>query len=85
MVYVCDSCVVWCTVFFLQTDLTNELEEIEQNKHPATATARPSSAHSKGAVSHVSHDSMTESDDDDDDDFDRARVKNLVTKDELQM
>jgi len=65
--------------------LTNELEEIEQNKQPAPGGVRPSSAHSKGAVSHLSHDSMTESEDDDDDEFDRARYKNLATKEEFQM
>ena len=68
-----------------QTDLNNELEEIEQNKtHQGPNAPRPSSAHSKGAVSHVSHDSLTESEDDDDD-FDdrRTRMKNMVAKDDF--
>lgn len=67
-----------------QTDLSNELEEIEQSKN--RGATRPSSAHSKGAMSHVSHDSMTESEDDEDD-FEerRAGMKNLVSKDDFQM
>ena len=68
-----------------QTDLTNELEEMELNK--SNAEGRPSSALSKGALSHVSHGSMTESEDDDDDDFeDRpASLKNFVARDDFDM
>jgi len=73
--------------FTSQAELNSELDEIARDKDAGAAPGtRPSSARSKGAVSHVSYnDSANESDDDDDDDDRRLSSKNFVSKDDFQM
>nr|XP_002119742.1 polycystin-2 isoform X2 [Ciona intestinalis] len=68
-----------------KVELSNELDEMERDKSGATTPgARPASARSKGAVSHVScNDSANESDDDDEDR--PISSKNFVSRDDFQI